>query len=373
MRASYIWAIVILVAIGAWLSSGDFIVSGSGGGAASEASTRSAAEPATIAEAEAAEDTPFVVKVARSTARERRQSLTLRGHTEAKQRVQVRAQTAGLVEELPVEKGDLVEEGEVICRLEDGNRQAQVLRAQAALEQAEQEFDASSRLNQQGYAAETRLRAAKAGLDAAKATLSEMELDLARTDIRAPFDGVVEDLPAKRGALLSVGEPCAQVMSYDPLLAVAEVPERDVRMLERGMAANATLVTGQTVDGALTFLAPGAISSTRTFRVEFELPNPGGDLRSGVTTRVEIPLRETDAHFFSPAILTLDDRGRVGVRTVEDGDTVRFVPVEIVADEPDGVWVAGLPHEVTLIMVGQEYVEDGERVTPVFETAEVSR
>lgn len=373
MRASYFWALLILVAIGGWLYSGELIVSGQGGGepaVAEEETGQSAPEPA---EAAADEDAPFAVKVRRSTAEERQQTLTLRGHTEAKQKVTLRAQTSGLVEEIPVAKGDQVEEGDLVCRIEDGNRQAQILRAEAALAQAQQEFDASSSLNKQGYAAETRLRQSKAALDAAKATLSEARLDLERTEIRAPFRGVVHALPAETGALLNIGEPCAEVMSFDPMLAVADVSERNIEALERGMAGTVDLVTGQSAEGELSFIAPSASTATRTFRIEMRLANPDGALRDGTTAKITIPLETTRAHFFSPAVLTLNEEGQVGVRVVEDGDTVAFMPVEIVQDSPDGVWVEGLSEEVTLITVGQEYVQAGETVTPVFETAEADR
>ena len=63
--------------------------------------------------------------------------------------------------------------------------------------------------------------------------------------------------------------------------------------------------------------------------------------------------------------MTLNDDGVVGVRTVDATDTVRFMPVDILADETKGVWLGGLPERVRLIVVGQEFVIDGERVTTV--------
>ena len=75
-------------------------------------------------------------------------------------------------------------------------------------------------------------------------------------------------------------------------------------------------------------------------------------------------MRELRAQKISPGILVLDDNGAVGVRIVKDG-IVHFVPVKIVSDGPDGMWVSGLPDHVTVITVGQEFVSDGERVEAV--------
>ena len=62
----------------------------------------------------------------------------------------------------------------------------------------------------------------------------------------------------------------------------------------------------------------------------------------------------------------LNDNGVVGVRVVENG-IVRFMPVQIVSDGPDGMWVTGLPDGVDVITVGQEFVSDGQRVKPVID------
>jgi multidrug efflux system membrane fusion protein len=142
------------------------------------------------------------------------------------------------------------------------------------------------------------------------------------------------------------------------------VSERDVAKLKVGNTASATLVTGETVEGHIRFVASRADDTTRTFRIEVELPNPDGKLRVGVSADIHLPVKQLMAQKISPGILVLDDNGVVGVRAVEDG-IVRFHPVEIVSDGPDGMWVAGLPNHLTVITVGQSFVTDGERVKTV--------
>ncbi|MCH8188922.1 MAG: hypothetical protein IIB66_09540, partial [Proteobacteria bacterium] len=68
------------------------------------------------------------------------------------------------------------------------------------------------------------------------------------------------------------------------------------------------------------------------------------------------------AHLLSPAALTLNDEGVLGVRIVVPGNTVRFVPVKIIDDTADGIWLSGLPSVADLITVGHEFVRDGDRV-----------
>ena len=113
------------------------------------------------------------------------------------------------------------------------------------------------------------------------------------------------------------------------------------------------------------FISPTADPATRTFRVEIEAPNPDGAIRDGITAEIRLATGSAPAHRLSPAVLTLDDRGVLGVRTVGPGEIVRFMPVSILAEGSDGVWVSGLPETVEVITVGQEYVKDGERVRVV--------
>ncbi len=84
-----------------------------------------------------------------------------------------------------------------------------------------------------------------------------------------------------------------------------------------------------------------------------------------MTAEVALPLETVLAHFISPAILTLSDKGRIGVMTVDEESRAHFVSVQIVEDEQDGVWVSGLPNEATLIVVGQEFITDDQKVRTV--------
>src|SRR5262249_33004901 len=107
--------------------------------------------------------------------------------------------------------------------------------------------------------------------------------------------------------------------------------------------------------------------STRTYPVEIQVPNPAYALRSGVTTQISIPIETVLAHRISPALLALDDEGRVGVRTLDHENRVVFNLVKIINDEGGSVWITGLPEVATLITVGQELVVPHQQVDVVVE------
>jgi multidrug efflux system membrane fusion protein len=122
------------------------------------------------------------------------------------------------------------------------------------------------------------------------------------------------------------------------------------------------------VEGTIRFVARSADEETRTYRVEVAAPNSALDIRDGMTAEILIGLPSAPAHFLPSSALTLNDAGRLGVRVVQDG-AARFVQVEIMSDAPGGVWLAGLPAEVEVIVVGQEFVTEGSAIAVTYADA----
>ncbi|MDP6815412.1 MAG: HlyD family efflux transporter periplasmic adaptor subunit, partial [Alphaproteobacteria bacterium] len=194
------------------------------------------------------------------------------------------------------------------------------------------------------------------------AMVKQMEVSLARTIIRAPFAAVVDSREVELGAYVKDGSPIALLVDEDPYLVVAQVSENDVGRLRPAQKGYANLITGERVEGTIRYIAATAQPDTRTFRVELEVANPDRLMRDGVTAELHFPSERVAAHFISPAALTLDDQGTVGVRCVNAEAKVEFYAIRIVGSSADGMWVAGLPEQVDLIVVGQEYVRQGDRV-----------
>ncbi len=305
------------------------------------------------------------VRVAELVARPRMETVSLTGRTEASRRVEVRAETEGQVAELLVRRGDTVETNEIIARLRLDDRRAKLVEAKAVLRQREIEHEASQKLHEKGFRSNTERAGSAARLDAARAVVEQMEIDIDHTTLRAPFAGIIGAGHVELGDFVRVGDVAATVVDLDPVLAVGSVSERQIGGLQTGATAAVTLINGGKHTGTIRFIAPIADPQTRTYRVELEVENTDYKIRDGITAKIAFPLGEARAHFVSPSVLTLNDDGLVGVRTVDDDDIVRFRPVQILADEPQGIWINGLPEKIRLIVVGQEFVADGERVDPV--------
>ena len=294
------------------------------------------------------------------------QSVVLRGRTEAKRIVDATAEISGQVVRRSVERGEQVSRGQLLCEIAIDDRAMAVEEAQAALNKAEIEHEGSLRLAAQGLLSEVAIAASAARQEAAEAQLERQTLNLARTQITAPFDGVVEDFHLDEGDYAMPGDACATVIDLDPMLVTAQVTEEQVEHLRLGSIVQGSTRMGRSLEGALSFIGNQSDPVTRTYAVEITVDNRDYRLRSGLTVSLRVMLDEIQAHYITPSLLTLNEQGDMGVRLIDTSNRVVFSAIEIVEDGPDGMWVSGLPDSAALITVGQEYVTVGTTVDPVY-------
>lgn len=345
-------AVLVLLALAGWIASGYL--------------ARGGAEPA-AASSPPAENAPAAmrVQVSEQQARTITRWLVLQGQSYPDRRVSVRAETGGRIAAPPLAKGRPVAAGASIARIAMNDRRARLAEARARVEQREAEAAAARRLADRGYQSSTERQAAEAALAAARAELASIREEIANTDVRAPFDGILESVAVEEGDYLAVGGEVAEVVDLDPLRVTVFVAQQDIARVSEGTPARVRFATGAERGGQVDYVAATADEETRTFRVEVAVPNGAGDIPAGVSATVRLPADRVSAHFVSPAVLTLGDDGALGVKTVGRGDRVVFHPVSVVRAERDGVWISGLPERSRVITVGQGFVRAGEPVTPV--------
>ena len=135
-----------------------------------------------------------------------------------------------------------------------------------------------------------------------------------------------------------------------------------INKVKIGQKVGVELVTGQSINGELTFVSKSASPDTRTFVVESQIANPNGNVKDGLTANMTIEIDKVMAHKISPSILLLNDEGKLGIRVVTKDDTAIFQQIDILEDSEDGLWVTNIPNTVEIIIQGQGFVEDGQKV-----------
>ncbi|MEQ8299910.1 MAG: efflux RND transporter periplasmic adaptor subunit [Hyphomonas sp.] len=288
-----------------------------------------------------------------------------KGRTAPDKSVTVKAGTTGTVVATPAREGSFVRKGALLCGLDVEARSARVKEAEAQRDSAKVDFEAAKALAAKGLTPANREAAAQATLDATEAAVNAAKVELAKTQIRAPFDGIFETRLAEAGDFLAPGAACGVLIDMTPVIVSAEVSEEYASRLSVGMEAKARLASGETYTSKVRYISRAASEQTRTFLIEAELVTGEATVPAGVSAALILPVSSVPATLISPALLTLSDAGELGVRYVEDDDTVQFAPIKVVDEGVGGAWVTGLPDTVRVISMGQDYLSEGVRVNPV--------
>lgn len=348
------WLLSVLIAsvIVIWMATGITGEEGQSDGAAT------ARNPAPVPE----------VQVRRQEAEWITRYVTLYGRTAPARSVDLKAETQGRVIAFGARRGEQVDKGAILVRLSERDRKARLAEAKAVLAQRAAEFEAQQKLKLEGYISDTLLAEGAANLERARAELNRAELDLQYMTIRAPFAGALQERVVEIGDYVASGDPVARFIDNKTLVVTASVSEKDIESVRSQRTGAARLITGHEAEGRIRYIAPVAEETTRTFTIELELDNSNGELPAGVTAELRIPSGDVLAQKVSPALLTLDDEGNLGLKTVDSAGRVQFHLADVVKSSNDGVWIAGLPEVATIITVGQGFVRNGERVAAIDES-----
>lgn len=291
--------------------------------------------------------------------------ISLHGQLEPAKHLYLKAKTSGSLTRFLVEKGERVTAEQPILSLDIGGRENDLTEARSRVKLARSEQNAAKSLREQRLQSQLQLEQADAGLEAALARLAAIELDISHTVVTAPFSGVVNDLPIDLGSLVERGDIVAELIDDSAFHVSAYVSQQSVASLKVGQPVTVKLITGETLNGNLTYISSIANEQTRSFEVDALVQNTSGTIAAGVSASMFIPVEQLEATFISPSALSLGDNGELGVKAVDTENRVTFLPIELVSTSLDGAWVSGIPANSRVITVGQGFVNVGETVDPV--------
>ena len=341
---NYISAFVIFMVVILWIFSGTF---------KNEESENTNISEVTIEEL-------ISVRAKNFSSQNKTYFLTVRGRTEADKIVLLKPKTTSTLN-YTIDKGRSVGSGDIICELDSENRIAALDEANASKIKAQLEYDAIKKLAGEGYRSENAVATADAALKASIARVEMATNEVENLKIKAPFDGFIEDVFLEPGDLIAPTTPCAKIMKLNPMIITGEVTEKNVDQVNLKQKVNIKLLDNKEVNGEISFISKSANPSTRTYKIEATIDNSDGKIREGLSADMFVPIREVLAHLIPSYLISLNDKGDLGIKILDE-NRVQFTKIQIVEDTVNGLWVTGLPKNVTIITVGQEYVINGQEV-----------
>lgn len=200
-------------------------------------------------------------------------TIELYGRTAPNRQARLGAEVAGKIVSLSINKGQLVKQGQVIANIDKRDLDSQLKRAQAMLRVKEKEFNAAKSLKSRGLQGEVAFATAEAALVDARANLNNVQTALKNTEVKAPFDGIVDHHFVEVGDFVGVGDPIATVIDLETLVIEADVSERHIQYLKEGLQADVRTINGQHHLGTLRYIGRVSSVSTNTFPIEIEIDN----------------------------------------------------------------------------------------------------
>ncbi len=412
MKKSIFIASFILLLVVVWIGSGQL----SNNVIAQDDNTQAVSETETTYykndENNQSEEFKFSVETKVFTSKLIDQSIELQGQTIHNKKIDVKSETSGNIDSIEFSRGDKVSQNAEMITISLEDRNEKLLSAKKDLERLskelilneknrdnllrqnverielyEIEYASAKQLIDKGLSSKSKLSLASFNLANAKAdkedikikfesTLANLEaqisnvksvlknikLDIDKTSIKAPFDGIISEKMVEETEFISLGTPLFTIIDLDPIKIEGYLSEFDINKVSVGTKAIIEDSNGIKKNGIISFISPSAETSTRTFEITIEADNKDLSYKSGITTKIIIKGSELKAHKIPPSILTLLDDGTVGVKAVDSDNNVTFYPTKTIKDTIDGMWVSGLPEKVNLIVSGQEYISIGEKI-----------
>jgi RND family efflux transporter MFP subunit len=290
----------------------------------------------------------------------------------ANQDVMLEAEESGAIIELYADRGDVVRRGAAIAKIDDRILQAQVTQAQAAHDLASQTWDRRKRLwEEDQVGSEIAYLEARFAAEQTAAALDLLKERLARTVVRAPFSGILDERHVDVGTMVGPGKTVGRLVDLDPIKVFAGVPERYASDLSAGAIAQLTF--SALGDGA--FQAPiRYVGSTidqrsRTFPIEVELPNADRAIKPQMVANMAVTRQEVDDAVVVPqdALVRVEDGYVLFVAVEQGGNLIAEVrPVTLGPTRRNLVVIEeGVSAGDRLIVVGQKSVANGDRINIV--------
>ena len=345
-----------------WMAVPAMVVALTGCGGSGEATA------ATPAEGEPEEDA-IAVRAAEASLSSLSELYSTTATLRADKQATVTARTVGVVQELLVEEGDLVTEGQALARLENEEQRISATRARSTAETRQREFERAESLHEQGLLSDEAFDTARRESQEAQHSAELADLEHRRTTIRAPFTGRVLQRHIDAGATVSSGTAVYDLADLDPLYADIGVPERHVARLAVGQTVRLNAdAFDHTTEARIERIAPLVDIETGTVKVTLAVRG-GSKLRPGTFVRTDVVIDTHHDALVVPRSALVSEGRRWHVFRVDDAGThVERIEVQPGFEEGDRVEIAGSEADVVLtagdsiVVVGAAALSDGARV-----------
>lgn len=294
----------------------------------------------------------------------------LQGSVSTKQNLVIMAEYGGVLRQVYVKEGQKVSKGQTLARIDDGGLSQQLAQLKIQSDLAKTTFERQERLWNQKIGSEIQYLQAKSSYEAQQQAVNQLEQQLAKAIVRAPFSGTIDDVITEQGSNVAPGQSqLFRIVNLDDMYIETDVPERYVSNIVPGKEVKVDFpILGKTMDAKVRQAGNFINPANRTFKIEVSVPNKDKTIKPNLTAKLKINDYTNEKAILIPqSIISENAKGQQYVYTTSDKKDnkakAKRVFIETGKTQGDNIEVlSGLGNGNEIVNEGARSVKDGQDV-----------
>lgn len=298
--------------------------------------------------------------------------LELQGNVETKQNLVLTPEIGGILKQVFIKEGDNVSKGQVLARIDDGGLAQQKAQLQIQADLAKTTFERQKRLWDEKIGSEIQYLSAKSNYEALQESVNQINQQLGKTNIRAPFSGVIDDVITEQGSVVAPGQtPLIRIVNLSDMYITTDIPESYITTITEGKNVEVAFpILGKTMNTKVRQTGNFINPANRTFKVEIAVPNKDKSIKPNLTARLKINDYTSEKAILIPqGIISENANGDQYIYILETKDnntSAKQVIITTGKTQGDSIEVlSGLSAGDKIINEGARSVKNGQTVRVV--------
>ncbi len=293
------------------------------------------------------------------------------GMVETSNDIMISAEVSGKVVSYNVKEGDIVRKGQTILKIDDSKLKQEKARLEAMTAQTKETYERLKKVYEEdGIGSELDYLNAKFAYDQSNSALESIKVDLANTNITAPFTGRLETRSVEVGEMVSPGLPVVRLIGSEQYMVAAGVPARYADAVSQGDEVDIWFdtQTKDTLSGTIRFAGSSINPQNRTFRVEIDLPKRSNPYKVDMIANLRLKTNQQEGVLVISEEFVYSKDNSYVVYVLNQDESGHDVAEERVITlglsyKTDVIVESGLNSGDKLITLGSAFLDDGMRVT----------
>jgi len=294
----------------------------------------------------------------------------LQGDVDTKQNLVIYPEFSGVLTQVYVKEGQRVSKGQILAKIDDGGLSQQLSQLKIQADLAKTTFERQKRLWEQKIGSEIQYLQAKSSYEAQQQAVSQLEQQVGKTNVRAPFSGIIDDVITEQGSVVAPGQSqLFRIVNLDDMYIETDVPERYISDITKGKDVKVNFpVLGKEMDAKVRQAGNFINPANRTFKVEIAIPNKDMSIKPNLTAKLKInDYSNSKAILIPQSIISENAEGQQYVYTTTDKNDslakAKRVIIKTGKTQGDFIEVlSGIDNNEEIIKEGARSVKDGQTV-----------